>query len=400
MRLLFLGVLALLAAAACDMGVGTGGLGQASALPDWRLAQEPRVQIGVPYGDERYLLSDVVSGVLLPDGRIVAAEINTPRLRFYDQDGQHLHDVGGRGEGPGEFQILVKVAPYRGDSLVAYDMGLRRLSIFDRDGRFVRSVQVPPMSGRVPGSGWVPDQSCCALAGVTREGAFVFLLPAMIPIAGQSERWSQGTIVRLAEDGSAVDTLAVRPSQEFVSHADSPYGVRVVHHSGLLHAVATGEHGFVGNGVSYETEVLGSDGAQQSTIRVDRDPVPVTPELRRMEMEELLDRYASEPARLDVVLEMRDVRWAEHLPAYTRLRTDDEGNVWVFEPSVPGTGDPPIFTILRPDGTALGRLPWPTAELGQPLHLGRDAVLTVATDSLGVPSLRVYDLERGEGGME
>ncbi len=41
-------------------------------------------------------------------------------VRVFDSSGGHVATSGGQGEGPGEFLELVHVAPWPGDSLVAW----------------------------------------------------------------------------------------------------------------------------------------------------------------------------------------------------------------------------------------------------------------------------------------
>lgn len=74
------------------------------------------------------------------DGRIVVASRSNHDLRFFDDAGRWIRTVGRQGGGPGEFDqpTLVGIGP--GDSILVFDYGSRRLSVFDSAGRFARAV--------------------------------------------------------------------------------------------------------------------------------------------------------------------------------------------------------------------------------------------------------------------
>ena len=85
---------------------------------EWRIMEEPLLQIGVFEGPDEYLFADLVGVVRLSDGRIVVADRGSGDLRFYDSAGDFLFRAGSSGEGPGEFRRLAWVGRLPGDSLV------------------------------------------------------------------------------------------------------------------------------------------------------------------------------------------------------------------------------------------------------------------------------------------
>ena len=114
-------------------------------LQRWSLSEEPSVVIGG--GDERegYLLHHVVGAVRLGDGRIVIANLSSLELKYYDPEGRHLFDAGGRGDGPGEFRSFDQLVRLPGDSILvlSWHSGLTR---FGRDGQYASSslAALPP----------------------------------------------------------------------------------------------------------------------------------------------------------------------------------------------------------------------------------------------------------------
>ena len=112
---------------------------EGSRLP-WQIGPEPTMSIGVLEGAEPYMLLHVTHAARLPDGRIVVANGGTSEVRVFDASGTHLLTWGGSGEGPGEFMGLYHAGPWPGDSIVAWFTSGRRISIFDSDGNYGRTV--------------------------------------------------------------------------------------------------------------------------------------------------------------------------------------------------------------------------------------------------------------------
>lgn len=91
-----------------------------SRLP-WRIGREPSVSIGEFDGDDPYILHEANDAVMLPDRRVVVANTGTDEIRLYDAEGNHQITWGGSGGGPGEFEALVGIAPWPGDSILAWE---------------------------------------------------------------------------------------------------------------------------------------------------------------------------------------------------------------------------------------------------------------------------------------
>ncbi|MYA64676.1 MAG: hypothetical protein F4139_02015 [Gemmatimonadetes bacterium] len=106
----------------------------------WTVSAEPLVSIGTAGGESAFQLHRVADATRLADGRIVVANGGSLELLVFDAEGGHLDSWGGEGEGPGEFQELNRVRPWRGDSLIAADPRQGRVSIFDSRGRHGRTI--------------------------------------------------------------------------------------------------------------------------------------------------------------------------------------------------------------------------------------------------------------------
>lgn len=120
--------------------------------------------------------------------RIVVAYRDDQEIRIYDLQGRLKSRLGGAGEGPGEFRDIVALTPL-GDSIVAFDAALWRVSVFDPHGNFARSFRIDPIEfGRAIDMGLIGDSlnvvilsrgdpRTLAVGGVARDSLRVIRLP-------------------------------------------------------------------------------------------------------------------------------------------------------------------------------------------------------------------------------
>ena len=355
----------------------------------WRLASEPQLQIGMAEGADEYLLSRVATVRRLDDGSILLANSGSASLRHYDAGGRFIRSIGGQGEGPGEFRGLSWFAVLPGDSLVAFDRMLRRVSLFDLDGAFLGSTAVTPN---------VPDGVPTPLASWT-DGS---LLLEISHSSSRSQRAldvvdrGPSVYVRTSRAGQVLDTIAVLPGPQWLSSEMNGMVLTMPALFGRFPVAAVlGERAFLASNDRYEIGVYGPDGRLQRLIRREQEPAPVTTvEFERIRGEILAGQ--DEPAlraQLERMLDNMPV--PETYPAFTTFLPDDAGNVWVRE--TPSTEEgPSTWAVFDPDGRLLGSLQLPAAFL--PRHIGEDSVVGVLTDELGVQRVVVYQLIKGEAG--
>ena len=135
----------------------------------WWLSQEPVTQIGGIEGDPNQELYQVRGAIRLTDGNIIVVSAGTNELRFFRPDGSHIRTVGGQGDGPGEFRFVSWVSQLDGDSLAAFDGRQLRVSYFDPDGGFVRSMPLRT-------SDEVPFLQAIVIFG---DGSFLVMAPTV-----------------------------------------------------------------------------------------------------------------------------------------------------------------------------------------------------------------------------
>lgn len=69
------------------------------------------LRIGVVEGEEPYQLFQVSDVVWGPEGRIYVASQLSASVRVFDDEGRFVRELGGRGQGPGEFLDVTRLFP-------------------------------------------------------------------------------------------------------------------------------------------------------------------------------------------------------------------------------------------------------------------------------------------------
>lgn len=95
-------------------------------LPSWRLADPPIAEVGL--GDD-VLFGNVEGAAAMADGSVLIRDWQSREIVRLSPVGDVMEVLGGRGDGPGEFRSLRRVFAL-GDTIVAYDFSLRRVTIW------------------------------------------------------------------------------------------------------------------------------------------------------------------------------------------------------------------------------------------------------------------------------
>ena len=79
-------------------------------------------------------------------GRTYVADVGQSHVTVFDDAGAYLRTIGRRGSGPGEFQQPMQIGIDKADTMFVFDVGLRRLSKFSPEGRFVVHAMLPDIT--------------------------------------------------------------------------------------------------------------------------------------------------------------------------------------------------------------------------------------------------------------
>jgi len=349
----------------------------------WRVGPTPLVQIGGADESPAYELYTVSDAVRLTNGTIVVANHGTKELRYYSADGSFTLSAGRRGGGPGEFESIWWLEVIHGDSVVAYDRTLRRVSVFSPDGAFVRSVAVRS-SASIPVSspiGMFSDKSMLAQGSArtgpgTPNGLQRYDQPYYhLDAAG----WPENELGQF----TGTETYYRAFERGFSFHeAVFPRTTRIVPDEDIFY-VATGD--------SYEIRVHNVDGTLSAVVR--RDVAPVEVANHHIELERrrrLRDVDRDNLPRLEGIFE--ETPKPTTFPAYGRIHVDQLRNLWVQDYPVPGTNSAAGWSVFDHTGVLRAEVAVPIEV--RPTHIGADFLVGIVKDGLGVEYVRLYPLHK------
>ena len=374
---------AVVALAGCDPRSDTGSAAPAVPGAPVEIEAVRAMSVGVLGGDSHQEFDGVVRPFQLPDGRLVVPNSGGYDIRVFNDDGEFLEGLGGRGEGPGEFMYLAAAWP-RGDTIEAFDGDLRRITRFLPDG----STEVVPIaSGEYPdlglgagplGRGWV-------LGGVVFAGH------------GQRDRIS---VHHFGRDGGHLGELvSVGGIVRYAAGnfgGPEPLSPRSV-------VVADGTYLYFGD--TLEPVIRRTSGPGMADGEIAWEP---TESLAvREALDRVIDQAVSE-APADEASATRARHEAAPVPdelsVFWDFLVDPEGFVWIqpYDPLahafalggryVGGTGSGGAWSIIALDGRRAGSIEVPAGlELTQ---ITRTSAVGIRRNELGVESVHVHRIRR------
>jgi hypothetical protein len=371
-------------------------------LPRWLVGPDPELRMGVLDGDPAYQFFRIVFAATLTNGRIVVADGDARELRFFSGAGELVQRVGGRGQGPGEFEDLTRVFLLPGDSLLAWDASLERVTKFAPDGSTVGTRTAAGMAALIRPRPPIMDGRLIAVVGSDR-----YLLGFSSEPDDLASRADGDTVrfpyklVITGPDGSVVESVAVAPGvlqRLQITEVPSPAGpLRVT------------------NPLPFPSQLTGSVIAAGSTAQI---AISKTDEAiihvfdangRPTHLIELADRVlepvshaiisAYDQAWYQVITGPRDdaraVLVGTPMPTHSALLIDADGNLWVRDPDprLPWFGHgsyeiPRGYLVLAKDTEVVAR-----AELPRGLevfHISATHVTGRLRDDFGVEYVAVY----------
>jgi len=371
-----------------------------SVWPD-TVTLEPEVSIGVVDGELEYIIGNPTSMAVDAGGTVYVLDGQVPVVRAYGPDGIHRFDVGGEGNGPGEYDSPDAIALLSDGKLLVKDPANNRITVYaSADGDYLGEWSYP---------GNFNTNRRYYVDREDRSHATLLL------VSGAPWDWEFG-LERRDVDGRIVDTLAA-PVWRFDraqvrASGEGSSSVRPVPFTAQTWWSFSPLGYFVG-GVSldYRVEVFRPG---EPVLRIERawTPVPVqgaeADEERGRIVENFIRQYGS-------------WRWngppiPDAKPPFKGGFVSEEGDIWV-ELSTEGeaimsvadaraeehaTGsrprrfrEPPAFDVFTPDGRYLGHVRPPPDLRTDPDPIVRgDVVWAVTRDELDVARIVRFRMVR------
>ncbi len=363
----------LLAAAACRP---SGKAGAAATVPDsaaWVLGTRPLMLVGSG-SESGHELDRVYGGIVTLDGSVVVGNSGTRELRFFSRDGAPGRVAGRSGRGPGEFQGINWLRPYRGDSLIAFDLRAQRFSVWSAAGEFGRVFQ-PPSPGDTRAVGVFPDASVLIATDRPYD-----------PRQGAGVVRDEFELSRISPTGTPAASLGRFPGTEWLLYRHpAAFGATQPPFGTVAHVVVSGDH------VAYASSETGRVAVHDGTGRLVRTiQVPVQPRrITRARIEQALREIEDEVERRAVRRHLEGLRNAAE-PAIRDLRADRRGRLWIQTPA----SGPEMSRWLVYDaaGRQEGSILIPSSHV--PLDIHPDRLLVRETDADGVHRVSLREVVR------
>lgn len=332
----------------------------------WSVREELR--IGTLEGTGPDMFGSIVDFDVDAYGRFWVFEGQAQELRVFDRDGRFVRSVGRQGEGPGEFNRVIGMDWGPDGHLWLVDPSNNRLSVVDTTGIFVASH--PTIGGIVvqPWPGGFDDAGHFYTYGIDTSSEDEFLALVM---------------VRYGRDLQPIDSVAppVFPGEEdhFELRSEDSWWITDVPFSpGIEWRLGRDGTYWAGLTGDYRIYQLAWGGDTLRTISREYEPLPVTPEDMERAKEDM--KYFTDAGGKADWSRIPAVK-----PAFEEFILDSAGNLWV-QLVADGDASGRRFDVFDPEGRCLGELltPFPVAFYPPPII--RDGyVYSVTEDELEVP---------------
>ena len=360
-----------------------------------QLSEEPALSLGALEGPEELLFGRIASVARDGDGNLIVADNGSGEIRVFAADGSHVRTFGGKGEGPGEFQVLSGAWPVPDGSVVAVDRQLRRITHFDAEGSLIETAGFAGIGEMGPLNTNGMAGPGALLSQLTDLGLSSFDEPSLRALEDAFEGdGASDLFVRHRLDGTLVDTLTRRQGRA-MSMSTSGSGeqmslqLMVVPFSRQPTAAGSTQGVAVAGGSDYEVSLFDESGALHQIVRLGEAPAVRTDEHLENYVRNWGGRVRGE-ASIQATIEMyRALPMPERLPGYTDVLFADTGELWARQYRVRGA-DTAHWDVFGADGHHLGRVEVPTSFRIE--EVGKAQLLGVSTDELGVERVEIRDL--------
>ena len=368
-RLSFPMILAAMVVASCTRPEGADGV-----LGDEAWSVEgPMVRIG-SVDDPDFAFQSVAALAMSPNGILHSLHRGEATIRRWDAEGNPAGILGGKGEGPGEFDTPGGLG-FFGDTLWVMDRHAYRVSYFDLDGSFLGSVTPRVDMSRDPEN---PNASVPRPSFPLRDGTLYGIAPAWSDAIARGQL-SEAKHVQMDPKGGNLATVWVQPYRPtdvlaLLRESGGTFGRQPFGDNPLFHVSS--------DGVLLVLNRRVSESGGKATIRITKiamtgdtllaKEIDYTPEPLPREkidsashaqaegMYEFMRRMDGELSLAKLEADLRKATYSpDYLPAVQSMVVADDGSVWLqrFTPSENGhvwwvldEDAEPIATVVTPMG--------------------------------------------------
>lgn len=331
------------------------------------------------------------------EGRIYTVHSLDGTVRIHSPDGDPLGSIGGRGEGPGEFQSPSALG-VEGEELWVVDGRAGRVSYFALDGEFLRDERFRAEAPEVEEGRFTAPPNPF---GRLNDGTLL----AMAPVLAQditSGTVTEAPVLHMSIDGTILDTVAMRPfgggsiqldngqgGSTFTGQpfSDAPF----VAFSASREEALFVDRSVSGGETSFRITKLRFVGDTVFDRTYDFEPTLLTDAVADSVLGGLAEQLAERGFfTLGRALSELDEKAyvPPHLTPITSVRPGEDGTTWIglndLDP------DERAWLVLLPNGDPWGEVVLP--ESFRPMLATRDEAWGMEQDELDVPYIVTYTI--------
>ena len=339
-----------------------------------------------------------------PGGDLYVLDMQTARLFVVGTDGRLVTELGGKGDGPGEFGYPVATAVMTDGRVVVGDLSRRGYHMFDQDGEFQRMVRMagdPAVTTvgffeALPGADAVIRVPTLAKGVMFTAGAF----------SGPLELPSSHMIVRTSITGEEAETDTVAeawlPPVNFEDMpetlrrnvAPAPTTMLPEFSPNLYMGILPDGRLALADSSTYAVKIVEPGRGVTRILTRPLYPEPMSGRVIRAEKDRRLRRLEEAATPEEDLTRRRtnieNLEFADEIPVIRGLGTTWDGRIWVLRYGEDPFADGPV-DVLTADGRYLGS--YPAGATGLPDAFGPDGLIAnVETDALGVQTVVVKRL--------
>ena len=329
----------------------------------------------------------------LADGRVATLSFTNKQVFIFEPSGELSRTIGRAGEGPGEFGIPEGMQYLPPDTLIVWERFMTAIHYFDTAGTLLKERSVDYATLMEHGATFEDP-----LRLVLPDGSFLIGIKDK-PDGAQEEDCSHLSTTVSFEGQDAIPLPGEHLVRIDTAYAAHPFGC---FRPGSRIAVGGDPPSVYISNRGDEVHQRSLDGTLVRIIRRTTEPPPVTDKAWNAELE-----------NREQVQEARSLGWGTGTsrerprrvayPAIEALIVDTEGYLWTKEWSASESGIPDQWSVFDPEGVWLGALPVPPkpqpmdlylCTLFDPCWVGRDFLLMIRRDELGVERVEGYRIRR------
>ncbi len=356
----------------------SGGSGGANDS-EWRLADAPTLDLGSGAGND--VFHAVTSAVRLSNGHVVIASGGDHALKVVTERGVLVQHIGREGRGPREFTNAPWVGRFRADSLLVWDSGRGRVSVFTADGALVRDRQATGMGLTPNALGLFADGSLVVDGGFRTRG-----LSALTP---GLRRDSTDLYVIASDSSSRQPFVRLLGPERYVSTSRGTLNVSPAPF-GRSTLVAVGDAlAALGDNGGRTITIVDRNGRLRRSIDLEAPDVSLTADDITRYKEQRVDAVTRPGYRAELKALLDEVPFPSSIPPFTRLQFGADNQLWVEQGAAPSASHSRwvVFDSLGVCA-AIMRLPGRY----RLLDVGSSWVLILARDEVDAEHVQLYGI--------